>query len=501
MTDFSSDFLISVLPLASKLGHLAMVQHLLPDSPKEAINAALLQAALKGHLALLRVLLAAGADAHLDPTGGFMDQVVLERLSPRRTPGNQGSDALIALVDAGGVVSVGRSAKLLGMNGSLPLLQRIFARNPPQQQDLESLLTGVVMHNSLDVVRYCVELAEERGYELPLARLLPMVMFVHPAPGVVDFLLAHLHVDVLALQGDFLSGSPADLGSAAKASSVTIAETLLATPGRDKLYSYMLRNARDPAVLRVLLRDPAAIEWDGFHKYPVLMGACQELSLESVRMLLAAGAKAGEIAREGSPLYYAVTANCAPERVGDKIAVINALLDAGAKPVYLLSSLFGLCRPSNDGPPPESYRVETLLAALLARLPELPQLRDKDDGATGLIELARDHPGETRLMQMLIEAGADVRAVDKSRVSVISHLLKSSAGRPAKELQRARQSLRLLLAVGVDPAKSSRKGTTLLMRAAKGPSDDVSDRAGCLYIVDIVDAVAARVEARSDVGC
>jgi ankyrin repeat protein len=228
------------------------------------------------------------------------------------------------------------------------------------------------------------------------------------------------------------------------------------------------------------------------------MGACQKLNLESVQLLLAAGADPSEKGEEGMPLTYAVSARCPPERVGDKIAVLNALLDAGANTDELLTFLFFLCRPSNDGPPPESYRVETLLASLLARLPELPQARDPDDGATGLLVLARDHPGETRLMEMLIEAGADVRATDHGGMSVAVNLLQGSAGRTARQIQRARQSLQLLFKAGVDPAECDDDGTTLLMAAvqARYHKDsyelcETGDRAGCMYIVDVVDAVMA----------
>jgi hypothetical protein len=80
--------------------------------------------------------------------------------------------------------------------------------------------------------------------------------------------------------------------------------------------------------------------------------------------------------------------------------------------------------------------------------------------------------------------------------------------RSAKERKRARQSLRLLLETGVDPAECSPDGTTLLMRAAGRWDDEdedelceTDDRASCMYIVDLVDALSARIEAGNRMVC
>jgi hypothetical protein len=104
-------------------------------------------------------------------------------------------------------------------------------------------------------------------------------------------------------------------------------------------------------------------------------------------------------------------------------------------------------------------------------------------------------------MKMLIDAGANVHSKDTHRVSVASHLLIYNQERPETKPRNIRQSLRLLLDAGVDPAECSPDGTTLLMRAvsfhwsSSHERREINDRAVCMYIVDLVDTMMARIEA------
>jgi hypothetical protein len=144
----------------------------------------------------------------------------------------------------------------------------------------------------------------------------------------------------------------------------------------------------------------------------------------------------------------------------------------------------------------ERANVEAILAALLSRRSELVHQRDTY-GETPLAELAQGRPWETRLMQMLIDAGADVHARDKREVSVAAYLLQGGIRRPAWKLQRTRESLRLLLEAGVGPNECDNDGSTLIMQAVKAPmsSGNIEDRASCMYIVDLVNAIWAHIEA------
>jgi ankyrin repeat protein len=491
-------FLIASLLFASKFGHIDIVTYLLPDCPKEAVNAALLEAASESHLAIVRLLLYAGPNVHLDPSGSFFSKVVNTMFNPKRAPRDHDCDTLMALIDAGSVVNVREAFEHFGRRGTVPLLQRIFASYPPAEADFSRLLMTVITHNSLDVVKYCLGLAQERVSALPVTDWLNMALATSPQPGVVDYIIDEFNVDVNTLSADMYTGAPVDLSTAAQCSSVTMTQRLLADPRRSKVHSSMLSEAHDPAVLRLLLRDPAAIVWDRGQRYPVLKMASQKLNVESVKLLVAAGADPSEYTRFGSPLRYAIAAKCAPERMDDKIAVINTLLDAGAKTDDRLSLLYSFCQPSN-GPGMGDGNAETILAALVSRRPELVRQRDSD-GLTALLVLARDYPEQTRLMKMLIDAGADVHARDKHGESVASHLLTFNPRQLAREHQRARQSLQLLLASGVDPAECSSDGITLLMCAmhVSRPIRELSetdDRAGCMYIVDLVDAMTTRAEA------
>jgi hypothetical protein len=78
-----------------------------------------------------------------------------------------------------------------------------------------------------------------------------------------------------------------------------------------------------------------------------------------------------------------------------------------------------ICEPS-DGVTGEQARVETILTSLLARMPELAHQREEEEEAIPLIELARDYPGQTRLMEMMANGGAGCHARDMCAFS-LSH--------------------------------------------------------------------------------
>lgn len=466
-----SEFLNAALALASKLGHLEIVKYLLPDCHKEAVNTALLEAASEGHIPVLNALLAAGADSHLAPTGTFFDEVM-------RAHDTRCSDTLIALVDAGCVLNLYESAFDIGKNATVPLLQRIFARYPPTQKEMEKIVESVISFNNPDVLTWCLDDAKNRGHTLSAMKC--MFMAVRPQPGTIDCMLDWFNVDTGKMA--------ASLETAAQMNSVTLTNAALANSNHNAMDSSLLSDTHDPAVLRLMLESAGSIKWDGqgWKKRPVLTAACFNLKVESVKMLLAAGADPNA---EGIPLRFAIRAPCAPDRIEDKIAVINALLDAGLNPEELLETLLAYCTS-------EIPQIDMIIVSLFRR-------RVWQGGITLMAKLVMDYAQKTSLMVALIEAGAIVRVKDKNGVSFAALLLCVYRGRTGREYQWARQSLRLLLLSGVDPAECSNDGTTLLMRAVQQWRDEdsvelceIDDRASCMYVVDLVDALMVRIAAQ-----
>jgi ankyrin repeat protein len=354
------------------------------------------------------------------------------------------------------------------------------------------------MRNSIEVVRYGVGIAEEQGYPIPVSNWLQIAFCFLKGPEVIDYLIEKFNINLFEI-GESVIGAPLDVVLAAKCSSCVIAKAILEHMKHKPIPvpCEALSFAHDPALVRLLLAAKVSVS-GADNKYPVLLSACARLSLESVKLLLEAGADANESANGCTPLFYAVTAKCPADRVQDKIAIINTLLDAGAGTDEIFSDLMSTCETPAQGMPKVNYGAEAVLASLLKRIPWLLHERG-DDGATALMKMTKLCPDATQMIEMLIDAGADAHARDDKGVSATAHLLMLIPGWPARGLQRIRQSLRLLLEVGVDPAECSGDGTTLLMRAVSSLNSRVSqepqvtaDRASCMYIVELVNAHMSR---------
>jgi hypothetical protein len=221
--------------------------------------------------------------------------------------------------------------------------------------------------------------------------------------------------------------------------------------------------ASDPDTIRFLLDSKADVNPEGCDT--VLRGACEKLRPDAVKMLLAAGAKVNRVSGRGgrSALDYAVYAKCPGDQVCHKVEIINMLLDAGASTRNCDEGASVLHLPCLDGE--QSYNLEAAFAAVLARDPGLVHWRDVH-GATPLLSVVGRHSVSPTLVKVLIDAKADVNAVDAQDHPVCLLPFESQNYRTTwEDKANMRRCLQLLLDAGANPAlHRGEGGKTLLMQ-------------------------------------
>jgi hypothetical protein len=236
-----------------------------------------------------------------------------------------------------------------------------------------------------------------------------------------------------------------------------------------------------------------------------LRGACEQLQIDSVKMLLEAGADVNQGGRH-SALYYAVCAECPDDRLSDKMDLINLLFRAGAA-----------AYDDNGGPSifhkklsRERFRevdvdvdISPVFALLLHRYPAMLHYRDKT-GATALLVQLCEIKRSRWIVQALIDAGADLFVRDDKNQSAFYYLLSCANvvvddnGRGTDDVATTRVYLQRLLAAGVDPTVCPDDGNTLLMHLlAKDSRESIfpcclSDAACSSLMWDILASIASR---------
>jgi ankyrin repeat protein len=259
-----------------------------------------------------------------------------------------------------------------------------------------------------------------------------------------------------------------------------------------------LSRASDPDTIRFLLDAKADVNPEGCDT--VLRGACEKLRPDAVKALLAAGADVNRVGSyEGamSALHYAVYAQCTKDRVSDQIKVINMLLDAGADTRN--------CGGSKSVLEPgklsqfSSYHLDAAFAAVLARDPGLVHCRDAS-GATPLLQVLRQHK-DPALVKVLLDAKADVNAVDNDGNTALSQLAVEDDGITFGDRASMRRVFQLLVAAGADLTQCVEGKDTALTRLM-GPDRRGYQRwsscvewgpnAGRGILTDILDAILYR---------
>jgi ankyrin repeat protein len=191
---------------------------------------------------------------------------------------------------------------------------------------------------------------------------------------------------------------------------------------------------------------------------------------------------------------------------GDVVSVINQLLDAGAL-THDEQSGKTVLHPFKSANEVKVQSHNALaFATVLARNPGLVDRRDRS-GATPLIYWAT----QPELVKVLLDAKADVNAVDNAGVSALSCLISSSL-KSASTFKGGvfRSTMRKLLRASADPTLSDINGETALMKVFTQDTIEqnmrtidhqqlnrISDTAQVIILRDLLDTVVSNSDTNS----
>jgi ankyrin repeat protein len=449
-----------------------------------------------GHLGVVDMLIEVGADGHKDPKGWFVTYVmaISQELLENTSIDEDTRTKLInhlAVRQAGMPQSVAEIDDpedetfnfyyILGEQGTEPLARYfIQGREQHTAEDIGKALRGAASYGNVTTYEYFLSLAESHGFEVDAQEHFDTALY-RGCCGIAERLFDAYEID-LSYHRD------QRLVYAAGCDSITLLSTLLRCPGQDvncivKLTRprvsetcTALSRASDPATIRFLLDAKADVNPEGCDT--VLRGACEKLRPDAVKMLLDAGA---EVNRTGSyefastALYYAMYAGCTKDRFSDKLEVVDILIAAGAdtRDCGGGKSVLHLHRHLGTYPCRE---IKAAYEAMLDRDPGLVHCRDAT-GATPLLKLLRLKE-DPALVKVLLDAKADVNAVDYENTTALLHLFTASDSISCRE--SIMQILQLPVAAGVDLARCVEGKETPLMRLMVPHQDDYPAREVCV---------------------
>jgi ankyrin repeat protein len=369
-----------------------------------------------------------------------------------------------------------------------------------------------------EVLEYLFGIVKERGYELQInvGKLLSSCR----DNGVANYLFSKLNVDLSSI-----AGRDRVLEHAVQSGNAMIVREFVNHSGiqidnRGQYFGGMLSYASDPTIIRLLLNAKADVTIDDSDD-PVMGAAIEELQLESVKMLVEAGA-----GRSKRSFRYALELSCTDDKVDDKIAIINLLIDVGAstRDVYawdnVNSAMYTCLHHTAIGF--DVHPLETI-RALHERDPGMLNCTDYRYGITPLMLAVSRQDVPVSVVKELLEMGADMDIKDSTGVPLLQLLFlpppdESGAGDFLRDdtPSKIREKLPLLLSLGADPNVTEFKGVTIpmMLLAADGTGtdstetffrdidaseeDDVSwssnysDDACSIFISDILDSILAR---------
>jgi ankyrin repeat protein len=269
-----------------------------------------------------------------------------------------------------------------------------------------------------------------------------------------------------------------------------------------------LSMASSPEMVQLLLAAGAEVDSPGTES--ALLGSCLKFRPQAVQRLVEAKADVNYQAvfsdmmetpcKSDAPLWFTIKAICgytnhtgaglarAHASADDKVAVVQSLLDAGARTWNddLSESALHLCNSDS----PATLRVAALL---LQRAPGLLERRDSL-GQTPLAVAVRHVCCE--LVEKLIAAGADVNAKDSQGNTPLFHAVTVTfdTAPPPQRHRDVRRVLQLLLAAGADPEAALSQDRTALISCvpSEGERHALPDYVTAALFADVCEAVAAR---------
>jgi ankyrin repeat protein len=489
--DFESDCHELFFYTCSK-GNPEVVRWFIASVPNLDLNNALSAAWYAGDRDIVDILIQAGADRHLEPDGSFFLEIV------HAFDGDDPQPLLDLLVGTGAWYDATSLEfwECMGMAASVPFLRRLVveAGDAMGEELMAAAVAGACGEGRLETVMYLLEVAVECDIDVIVGafcddalksgnRELAEAIFER----FYDVRNYHDLVDLHDL-----------LMHAAACGSLTVVDKLLGFDGEHNFFecslSAALGAASDPDVINRLLDAKASVNPPG--RVAVLRGACEKLRPDGVRALLAAGADVNRWGAGEPALHQAVFAECPEDRVGDKIAVINVLLDAGARvlddrggaTIFFTAdgraTLFHYAR--------DISLVFPVIHTLLEREPGLVLHRDYN-GVTVLAAVVRNSTKHLGMVRALLDAGADPLARGSDGKSVLQYLFLGEHSNEVERIVDMCEIMRILLSAGADPTDCLRDGETLLMRVLT-LSDNYSFTEGaCSTVLGcILDGTATR---------
>jgi ankyrin repeat protein len=251
------------------------------------------------------------------------------------------------------------------------------------------------------------------------------------------------------------------------------------------IYRPLISWASDPVVVKLLLDAKAVV--DNPDNETVFAAACQELRVDSVKMLLEAKADVNA-GRTMPALQHTIRASCTDEQAEDKVAILRLLLEAGADTRRFFRSANAL--ESCIGASESSSRAITAKALLLHDL----SLMNWSENGTPLVYACEVEQKDPALFKVLIDAGDDVNACNDKGFSIIALLLATLRGKkwPILHPPRAtRESMHVLLDAGADPLFYM-NGYTLVMMVLLEPRRIYTDAACNILLTDILEFILRR---------
>jgi ankyrin repeat protein len=359
----------------------------------------------------------------------------------------------------------------IGEYGTEPLARySVMRQGGISAAEVKSALTAAVVNGNIGTFDYFFAMAQSHGFKFDAQWLFDRAL-MGGSSNITERLYSAYKID-LDHYDIVLKDRDHRFLFAAMCGSISLLSAILLCDGQDvncvverpALLSgkfTALSHASDPATIRFLMDAKADVNPKGCDT--VLRHACKNLRPESVKMLLDAGAdvnRRGSYEGAMSALYYVVYTECTKSRVKDKIEVINLLLAAGAntrdcgggKSVLHLSQL-------NRS---YTYHLDAAFAVLLAHDPGLVHCRDAS-GATPLLQVlyAEEEPA---LVKVLLDAKADVNAVDNDGNTALSQLVSVDDTVAFPKSMNIRRTFKLLTDAGIDLTQCVEGKETPLMR-------------------------------------
>jgi ankyrin repeat protein len=230
----------------------------------------------------------------------------------------------------------------------------------------------------------------------------------------------------------------------------------------------------------------------------VLRGACKKLRVDSVKMLLAAGADVNRHVAGRSALSYAVLALCPEESIADKIDVINALFDAGCSVQRAEDGSSIMHSADSD----TIWELASVADVLASRDPSIVHCSNCK-GVTALMTVVGSPVKAVSLVTSLLYAGANPRARDNRGASALFYLFYTNFRSKSEDITDIHEILGILISAGADLTACKDTGETLLIQAVSkvehrlrygiiSQATKYSDEETSALLSAILDAVAAQ---------